>query len=118
MTATASQSLVFEKSKVDQQLKGRGGVGDHLVRIWDEYDRAWQRRSNPTKATWVMWDIALIEAIARPDLATAITVNAPPENLRRPISVWVKIDAPAMQENFWSTFAAYLAGAKSAVSPP
>jgi len=77
---------------------------DHLVRIWEDFDRGWQRRSNPTKATWVMWDIALIEAIARPELATAAAVNAPPENLNRPIPVWVEIDATGMRESFWRTF--------------
>ncbi len=104
MTATASGRLVFEKAEVDRRLKGKGPLADHLLRVWEEFDRGWQRASNPTKAKWVMWDIALIEAIARPELATAATVNAPPENLKRPISVWVEIDAAGMRESFWRTF--------------
>lgn len=104
MTASASSHLVFAKPEVDRRLKGKGAVEDHLVRIWEEFDRGWQRRSNPTKATWVMWDVALIEAIAKPELATAATVNAPPENLNRPISVWVEIDAAGMRDNFWRSF--------------
>jgi purine nucleosidase len=110
MTATASQSLVFEKAETDRHLKGRDGVADYLVRIWEKYDRGWQRRSNPGKSTWVMWDIALVEAIARPELATAVTVNAPPENLSRPVSVWVEIDAEGMRQSFWQAFERYLAG--------
>lgn len=112
MTATASRSLVFEKAAVDRQLKGKGSVADHLVRIWDEFDRDWQRRSNPTKATWVMWDIALIEAIARPELAKAVTLHAPPENRQRSISVWVEIDAAGMREDFWRTTERWLAGGR------
>jgi purine nucleosidase len=103
MTATASSSLAFEKAEADRRLKGKGALEDYLVRIWEDFDRGWQRRSNPSKATWVMWDIALIEAIARPELATAATVNAPPENLKRPISAWVEIDAKGMREDFWRT---------------
>ncbi len=112
MTASASQSLVFEKADVDRRLKGRGGVADFLVRLWDNYDRAWQRRVAPTKATWVMWDIALIAAIARPELAKAVTLDAPPGNLKRPISVWVEIDANRMREDFWQCLEHWLAGKK------
>jgi inosine-uridine nucleoside N-ribohydrolase len=108
MTATASQGLVFEKADVDRRWKGKGGVADFLVGIWEDYRRAWQERVSPTKATWTMWDIALIEALARPELAKAVTVDTPPENRRRPISVWVEIDVNAMREDFWQTFERWL----------
>jgi purine nucleosidase len=104
MTASASSRLAFEKAEVDRRLKRKGTLEDYLVRIWEEYERGWQLRSNPTKATWVMWDVALIEAMAHPELATVATVNAPPENLNRPISVWVEIDAKGMRESYWRTF--------------
>lgn len=110
MTATAAGSLTFAKADVDQRLKGKGGVADFLVRLWDNYDRAWQRRVAPTKANWTMWDIALIAAIARPQLAKAVTIDVPPENLKRPISVWVEIDAAGMREDFWRTTESWLAG--------
>ena len=103
MTATASQDLVFEKAEADRRLRGKGGVADVLLRLWDNYGRGWQRRAAPSKASWVMWDIALIEAIARPELAKAAAVHAPPENLQRPISVWVEIDAAGMREDFLRT---------------
>ncbi len=110
MTASAAQSLVFEKADVDRRLKGKGGVADFLVRLWDNYDRAWQRRVAPTKASWMMWDIALIAAIARPELAKAVTTDAPPENVKRSISVWVEIDAAGMREDFWRTLENKAAG--------
>jgi purine nucleosidase len=112
MTATTSQSMVLEKAEVDRRLKGKGAVADHLVRIWDTFDRDWQRRANPTKATWVMWDIALIEAIARPELAKAVTINTPPQNRQRSISVWVEIDAAGMREDFMQTTERWLAGGR------
>jgi predicted dienelactone hydrolase len=104
MTATASQHLVFEKAEVIRRWKGKGGVADHLLGIWEGYRRAWQERIAPTKATWTMWDIALIEALARPELAKAVTVDTPPENRRRPISVWIEIDVNAMRDDFWQAF--------------
>jgi purine nucleosidase len=106
MTATTSKSLVFEKAEVDRHLKGKGTLADYLVRIWEDYERDRRRRPMPT---WVMWDIALIEAIARPELATVATVNPPPDNRKRPISVWVEIDAAGMRDSYWRTFERWLA---------
>ncbi len=109
MTATTAGSLTFAKAEVDRRLQGKGGVADFLVRLWDNYDRAWQRRVAPTKATWTMWDLALIAAIARPNLAKAVTVDTPPEDLKRPISVWVEIDAEGMRQDFWQNIERWLA---------
>ena len=58
-----------------------------------------------------MWDIALVEAILRPELATAQTTGAPivrgirqveqfPDNPRR-VTVWVDIDEKRMLDDFW-----------------
>jgi hypothetical protein len=32
-----------------------------------------------------------------------VTVNAPPDDLKRPISVSVEIDAAGIREDFWQT---------------
>ena len=42
MTATTSQHLVFEKTVMDELLKGKGGVGDYLINRWETYDRFWK----------------------------------------------------------------------------
>ena len=59
-----------------------------------------------------MWDIALVEAILSPDMATAKTTGAPivrgvqkveqfPENPRR-VTVWIDIDEKKrMLDDFW-----------------
>jgi hypothetical protein len=57
-----------------------------------------------------MWDIAPIEALARPDLAKAVTVDTPPENRRRPISGWIEIDVNAMRDDFWRAFERWMRG--------
>lgn len=110
MTATTSGNLVFKKDETDRHLKGKGGAADFLVRAWEEYGREWQRKANPAKERWTMWDVALIEAIAKPGLATAVTAQTPPENLQRSISVWVDIDAEGMRQDFWRAFAEHRSG--------
>lgn len=110
MTATTARRLVFEKDVVDRHLKGQGGIADYLVRYWEQYEREWQQRVNPTKDTWTMWDVALIEALAAPDLATAVTTPTPPGTRERPISVWTDIDAAGMKEQYWRAFDQFLAG--------
>jgi hypothetical protein len=58
-----------------------------------------------------MWDIAMVEAILRPELATTQTTGAPivrgvrrveqfPDNPRR-VTVWVDIDEKRMLDDFW-----------------
>ena len=67
--------------------------------------------SRPERKVWIMWDIALVEAILWPDMATAKTTGAPivhgvrkveqfPDNPRR-VTVWVDIDENSMLADFW-----------------
>ena len=67
MTATTSKNLVFEKRQVNKYFKGKGGVFDYLISLWDNYDRFWQEK-DPEKKYWTMWDVAAIEALAKPNL--------------------------------------------------
>ncbi len=100
MSASTSQHLVFQKSVVDTHLKGKGGIKDYLLDRWDNFDRWWDKK-DPEKTKWIMWDVALIEALANPDLAKNGVFTAPHDNLKRDISVWTKIDVPRMKEAFW-----------------
>lgn len=63
-----------------------------------------------------MWDVALIEALLRPELATPVVVGAPvihsaekveqfPDNPRR-VKVFRAIDAEGMQLDFWNALRA------------
>jgi purine nucleosidase len=110
---SVSVEMELSKQAVDEHLKGRGGVWDLLVDRWETFPRT--ARSQ----TKVMWDIALIEAVLRPELATAVVVGAPiihdantveqfPDNPRR-VKVFEAIDAQGMQRDFWEAIDAAIA---------
>jgi inosine-uridine nucleoside N-ribohydrolase len=103
MTATTSRNLVFEKAEVEKNFKGKGGIKDYLLNRWESYDRYWQK-SDPEKKKWIMWDVAIIEALANPGLAKAIEVGTPHDNLNRKIHVYTWIDPEAMKQAFWKAF--------------
>ncbi len=107
MSATTSQHLVFEKEKVDSLLKGQGGVADYLVDRWESYTR-WWTDEDPLKERWIMWDLALIEALLKPEMATRAKFTTPKENTNRIITIYTEIDVPAMSKDFWDKMESYL----------
>lgn len=100
MTATTSQHLVFKKTTVDAHLKGKGGMPDYLVNRWETYQRWWTKK-DPEKTEWIMWDVAIIEALAHQEWATLKTFKTPKENVQRDIEVYTKIDVEQMENDFW-----------------
>jgi len=106
MTATTSQHLVFEKTVMDEILKGKGGIGDYLINRWETYDRFW-KATDKEKTKWTMWDVAILEALAYPELVEEKEVMTPHDNLARIIKVYTKIDVPAMKANFSTSFNAF-----------
>lgn len=100
MTATTSQHLVFDKKVVDSQLKGKDGINDYLINRWETYDR-WWTEEDPEKTKWIMWDVAIIEALAHPEWTTTQTFLAPPENTQRSIKIHTAIDTQKMEADFW-----------------
>ena len=107
MTASTSQQLVFQKNIVDQHLKGKKGIADYLVNRWETFDRYWQE-ADKEKRHWIMWDVAIILAIAAPELATRSAFMSPHDNLERQIGVYTKIDQKKMEARFWVLIDAYL----------
>jgi len=103
MTASTAQHLVYEKTEVDAHLKGKGGIGDFLVNYWENYDRYWSP-VDKEKKRWIMWDIAVIEALARPELATQVAVTTPHDNLEREIFAYTHIEVEKMKANYWQLF--------------
>ncbi|WP_114752475.1 nucleoside hydrolase [Pleomorphovibrio marinus] len=59
------------------------------------------REQNPQDKTRVMWDLALVQAYLRPDLAEVLTVNAPPENKKFSVKIYARINAPEMEKEFY-----------------
>ncbi|MEM9362036.1 MAG: nucleoside hydrolase [Bacteroidota bacterium] len=100
MTATTSQHLVFRKKEVNKKLKGKGGIADYLVNRWDTYNRWWTQK-DPLKKKWIMWDVAIIEALAKPELTTKEVFLTPSENTQRHIKIYTDIDTKKMEADFW-----------------
>lgn len=111
MTATASQPLVFARDTVDRELGSDPGFGAFLTAYWDDYVRrmTWTSRTWNERRAWHMWDVALVEALADPRLATLTTVPAPPaldgSGGGRPVGLFTAIDAEAMEASFWRAVA-------------
>ena len=102
MTATTSQHLVFTKAEVDAHLKNKGGIADYLVNRWETYQR-WWTKEDMEKKSWIMWDVAIIEALADPELSKTNTFLTPPENTQRVINIHTKIEVDIMKSNFWQS---------------
>ena len=71
----------------------------------DELEGLLRGRWNEVSAgdDWIMWDLALIEALINPSLTDVQIVPAPPENGGRLIQVDHAIDAVAMEQAFWKS---------------
>lgn len=99
MTATTSMDLKFNKQETFNKLSGKGDIWDYLLERWD--------KKFPEHEEWIMWDVAIIEAIINPKLATIREVYTPPENTRRRINVYTSIKADAMLKDYWKTVEKY-----------
>ena len=69
---------------------------------WETYER-WWTKEDPEKLEWIMWDVAIIEALIHPELTERKLFTTPPENKQRDIGVFTKIDVPQMELNFWNS---------------
>jgi len=103
MTATTCQHLVFDKTEVDSYLTGKEGLGEYLIDRWETYER-WWTDEDPKKKKWIMWDLAIIEALIHPELAEKATFITPKENVERPITIYTEIEVEKMKMDFWKNF--------------
>jgi inosine-uridine nucleoside N-ribohydrolase len=87
--------FTFRRDAVMERLAGQGGVWDYLAARWLSH--------SPDSDTWIMWDVALIEALLRPELATEGRFQTPPENVQRTIHVYTSVDEAAMRSDWWAT---------------
>ena len=97
MPLEVSGQLVFDREDSFTRQQKLGDVGRHLTTKWT--------RKFSDHDVWTMWDVALVEAVVRPELATTRDVTTPPENTQRTVRVYDSIDAGAMKVDFWSTLA-------------
>ncbi len=102
MSATTSQKLVFKK---DQMEKQESEIGKYLFKRWVNFKR-WWTSEDPENNRWIMWDVALIEALIHPEWSEKKKFTTPPENTQRTIEIYTWIDAQSMTEDFWTTLEA------------
>tara|TARA_B100001996_G_scaffold188750_1_gene144455 strand:- start:3296 stop:4225 length:930 start_codon:yes stop_codon:yes gene_type:complete len=100
MSASTSQNLVFKKSNVFDNLKEDDGIGRYLINRWNTYDR-WWTKVDPLKNEWIMWDLALIEALIDSNFAKKEQFYTPKENVNRLINIYTYIDVTQMKIDFW-----------------
>ena len=93
MPLDASRPFQFQRDETYNMLDENKAIERLLEYRW--------REQNPQDATRIMWDLALVEAYLKPELASIKTVKTPPENKRRKIRAYVKIDEKALTADFW-----------------
>ena len=94
MSATTSRVFTFNQNDSFEKQAKMGPLGKQLTDRWtDKY---------PTSNTWVMWDLALVEAMIDPKLATEEEVMTPPENTQRKVWMYKTIDVDGMRKSFWN----------------
>ena len=99
MPANVCGKLVFDQADTLGRLQGKGRVWDYLAARWLSVA--------PESKSWIMWDLALIEALARPGLAKEAAFKTPPENEQRDVFVYTDIDASAMRADWWKVSQAH-----------
>ena len=81
-------------------------LGSLLINRWKSFNR-WWTKEDPDKKKWIMWDLALIEAIANPKLAISETFFTPDDNVKREIKIYTLINVIEMKKKFWSNIKRY-----------
>ena len=92
---SVAKALVFEQQVTFTNHEKMGELGEYLTKKWNARFKEFD--------TWVMWDLALVEAIVNPEFATRVDVKTPPENTQRKISMYKTIDIEAMKKDYWSS---------------
>lgn len=93
MPVNILQEFIFRLADVKERLAGKGGIWECLANRWLTF--------SPSSETWIMWDLALITAMARADLAVEGGFMTPPENKQRQIHVYTSVNEEAMRQDWW-----------------
>jgi inosine-uridine nucleoside N-ribohydrolase len=101
MPANIAQSLTFQRKSSFQKLtECRTPLCRRLTKRWDSVNAG---------TSWIMWDLALVEAVLHPEWAKWKKVRTPPENNRRTIKLCTAINAPLMEAGFWQSLLSWQA---------
>ncbi|MEM8734391.1 MAG: nucleoside hydrolase [Planctomycetota bacterium] len=95
MPANVARALTFERDPTFERHERMGALGEHLTAKW----KARFAEFN----TWVMWDLALVQAILDPTMAEQRQVDTPPENVARKVWLYDSVNESRMQKDYWET---------------
>lgn len=96
ISSQVSGQLIFSRKDTQSRLAAYSSeISKNLSARWDVV-RAGEK--------WIMWDLALIESILHPELATLEEATTPPENVQRRIHVFAGIDVEKMRADFWKSY--------------
>ena len=96
MPANVARPLMFEKAETFEKNKALGPLGEALTNRWKEH--------SPEHLTkWVMWDLALVQALIHPEMAETIEITTPAENVQRKVTLYKKIDQQKMAADYWAS---------------
>lgn len=98
-----ANKFTFKYDETNAKLRGKHKLGDMLM------DR-WVNHSDGGKNERVLWDLALIEAMIHPEMATEVEVNLSPEFGGRTVGYYKNIDAEAMRKDFFVVMNKFFAG--------
>lgn len=94
MPANVAKPLTFPRDQTFAKHQHLGALGKHLTNKWKTRFAEFEN--------WVMWDLALVEAIVNTSMASTRDVVTPPENTQRKIRLYDSIDVDAMRNDYWS----------------
>jgi inosine-uridine nucleoside N-ribohydrolase len=95
MPLSTARTLTFDKTDTLATLDRAIPSERLLIERWEE--------TNPQDQMRILWDLALVQAVARPELATFAQVRTPPENTDRTLGLYASIQADAMRNDFFET---------------
>ena len=93
MSGTVSYPYTFPRDETFSKHEQMGELGAYLTTKWKERFADFEN--------WVMWDLALVEAMLNPEMARESQTLTPPENRQRKVWVYDWIDVEAMRKDYW-----------------
>ncbi|MEM7575491.1 MAG: nucleoside hydrolase [Bacteroidota bacterium] len=95
LPVNVAREYQWPREDVFERLTSCGDMGDYLRQKWLERFGDFD--------TWIMWDVALLQAFLHPEMATEEIIDGPVDNPPRRLYVYTDIDYDAMYADYWST---------------
>ncbi|GAB5561721.1 MAG: hypothetical protein SynsKO_33680 [Synoicihabitans sp.] len=94
--------MKFGIDEMKAELAGRNHALDFLHQIWMEH-------KDGSRIQRTIWDLSVITCLIDPTFGTVETVEAPPENGRRPVKVYTDLDGAGIRAEFYQKLREYFA---------